>query len=262
MPTYKLQLVAGRNLKPSGPTTEFLVNESFVKSLGLKKPEDILNKEISIMDGLIKCPVVGVLKDFNDRSLRQNLAPLLIATNTTMYRQASIKLSTTNIATTLQSVKTIWEQTFPDFVYEYKFLDDKIASFYKQESQLSQLYKIFAAIAIFLSCLGLYGLASFMAVQKVKEVGIRKVLGATASSIVYLFSKEFIILISIAFVIASPIAWYFMHQWLQDYVYRINISWWVFAAGGLVAIIIALATISFQAIKAAIANPVKSLRTE
>ncbi len=262
VPTYKLQLVAGRNLQPSGPTTEFLVNESFVKSLGLKKPEDILNKEISIMGGLIKCPVVGVLKDFNDRSLRQDLAPLLIATNVTMYRQASIKLATTNISSTMQSVKKIWEQTFPDYVYEYRFLDDKIAGFYKQETQLSQLYKIFAAIAIFLSCLGLYGLASFMAVQRIKEVGIRKVLGATAGNIVYLFSKEFIILISIAFLIATPLAWYFMNKWLQDYAYRINISWWLFAAGGLAAIIIALATISFQAIKAAIANPVKSLRTE
>lgn len=262
VPTYKLQLIAGRNLQPSGPTKEFLVNETFVKSLGLKKPEDILNKEVSIMGGLIKCPVVGVLKDFNDRSLRQNLAPLLIATNATMYRQASIKLATTNMATTMQSIKKIWEQTFPNYVYEYRFLDDKIESFYKQENQLAQLYKIFAAIAIFLSCLGLYGLASFMALQRIKEVGIRKVLGATASNIVYLFSKEFIILISIAFVIASPISWYFMRQWLQDYVYRINISWWVFAAGGLVAIIIAFATISFQAIKAAIANPVTSLRAE
>lgn len=262
VPTYKLQLVAGRNLQPSGPTKEFLVNESFVKSLGLKKPEDILNKEISIMGGLIKCPVVGVLKDFNDRSLRQNLAPLLIATNATMYRQAAIKLAATNISSTMQSVKKIWEQTFPDYVYEYKFLDDKIESFYKQENQLAQLYKIFAAIAIFLSCLGLYGLASFMAVQRIKEVGIRKVLGATAGNIVYLFSKEFILLILIAFVIATPLAWYYMHQWLQDYAYRINISWWLFAAGGIAAIVIALATISFQAIKAAIANPVKSLRSE
>jgi len=262
VPTYKLQLVAGRNLQPSGPTREFLVNESFVRSLGLEKPDDILNKEISIMGGLIKCPVVGVLKDFNDRSLRQNLAPLLIATNVTMYRTASIKLSTTNIAATMQSIKKIWEQTFPNYVYEYKFLDDKIEGFYKQESQLSQLYKIFAAIAIILSCLGLYGLASFMAVQRIKEVGIRKVLGATAGNIVYLFSKEFIILIAIAFAVATPIAWYYMQQWLQGYAYRVNVSWWLFAASGLVAIIIALATISFQAIRAALANPVKSLRTE
>jgi ABC-type antimicrobial peptide transport system permease subunit len=179
-----------------------------------------------------------------------------------MYTQAGIKLETANISSTLQSVKTIWEQAFPNFVYEYRFLDDKIGSFYKQENQLAQLYKIFAAIAIFLSCLGLYGLASFMAAQRIKEVGIRKVLGATAGSIVYLFSKEFIMLIAIAFAIAAPIAGYYMHQWLQDYVYRINISWWLFAAGGLVAIIIALVTISFQAMKAAMANPVNSLRSE
>ncbi len=262
VPTYKLQLVAGRNLQPSDPTKEFLVNESFVKSLGLKKPEDILNKEISMWDDQIKCPVVGVVKDFNDRSLRQSVAPLIIATNITMYRQVAIKLATTNISSTMQSIKKTWEQTFPDYVYEYRFLDYKIDSFYKQEAQLSQLYKIFAAIAVFLSCLGLYGLASFMAVQRIKEVGIRKVLGATTGNIVYLFSKEFILLILIAFAIATPIVWYYMHQWLQDYAYRINISLWLFAAGGLAAIVIALATISFQAIKAAIANPVKSLRTE
>jgi ABC-type antimicrobial peptide transport system permease subunit len=262
VPTYKLQLVAGRNVQSSDLTREFLVNESFAKGLGYKKPEDILNKEISIMDGMITCPVVGVVKDFNDRSFRQSVAPLIITTNITMYRQAAIKLTTTNISSAMQSIKKIWEQAFPNYVYEYRFLDDKIASFYKQENQLSQLYKIFAAIAIFLSCLGLYGLASFMAVQRTKEVGIRKVLGATASSIVYLFSKEFIILIAIAFVIATPIAWYYMHQWLQDYAYRIDISVWLFIAGGLAAIIIALVTISFQAMKAAMANPIKSLRTE
>jgi ABC-type antimicrobial peptide transport system permease subunit len=262
VPTYKLSLIAGRNLQPSKPTREFLVNESLVKSLGIKNPEDILNKEISMWGDNIKCPVVGVIKDFNDRSFRHDLAPLLITTNVTMYNQAGIKLATTNISSTLQSVKKIWEETFPNFVYEYKFLDDKIENFYKQESQLSSLYKIFAVIAILLSCLGLYGLASFMAVQRIKEVGIRKVLGATASRIIYLFSKEFILLIGIAFVIAAPVTWYYMNNWLQDYAYRINISWWLFAVGGLVAIIIALITISFQAIKAAIANPIKSLKTE
>lgn len=262
VPVYKLQLIAGRNLKPSGMTREFLVNESLMKSLGIKNPDEILNKEISIWGDRIKCPVVGVLKDFNDRSFRNVLAPLLITTNGTMYSQASIKLETKNISSTLQSVKTIWEQTLPNFVYEYTFLDDKIAGFYKQESQLAQLYEIFAAIAIFLSCLGLYGLALFMAVQRTKEVGIRKVLGASADKIVYLFSKEFIMLIAIAFAIATPIAWYFMHNWLQNYAYRIIISWWLFAAGGFVAIIIALATISFQAIKAASANPVNSLSSQ
>lgn len=262
VPAYKLPLVAGRNLQRSDLVKEFLVNESLMKSLGIRSPEDILNKDISLWGGQMKGPVVGVLKDFNDRSLRDNLAPLIVTTDVAMYNQAGIKLATTNIASTLIAVKNVFDKTFPDFVYEYKFLDEKIGNFYKQESQLSALYKIFAAIAIFLSCLGLYGLASFMAVQRIKEVGIRKVLGASAGSIVYLFSKEFIILIAIAFAIATPIAWYYMHQWLLDYAYRINISWWLFLAAGLAALIIALATISFQAIKAAMANPVNSLRSE
>ncbi|MCO5234955.1 MAG: hypothetical protein M9933_01700 [Chitinophagaceae bacterium] len=141
-------------------------------------------------------------------------------------------------------------------------MDDKIEGFYKQESQLTALYKIFAAIAILLSCLGLYGLASFMAVQRIKEVGIRKVLGATAGGVVYLFSKEFVVLIAIAFTIATPVAWYFMNQWLHDFAYRITIQWWMFVIAAITAGIIALLTVSYQAIKAAMANPVKSLRTE
>jgi ABC-type antimicrobial peptide transport system permease subunit len=233
-----------------------------VKTLGIKNPEDIVGKDMTTWHDEIKGTIVGVLKDFNDRSFRNDLAPLLITTDVAMYNQVGIKLATTNLSATMKSVKEVFDKTLPDFVFEYKFLDEKIGSFYKQENQLSQLYKIFAAIAIFLSCLGLYGLASFMAVQRIKEVGIRKVLGASAGSIVYLFSKEFVVLIAIAFAIATPIAWYYMHQWLQNYAYRISISWWLFAAGGLAAIIIALATISFQALKAAIANPVNSLRAE
>ncbi len=262
VPTYKLQLVAGRNLQPSPFTREFLVNETMVRMLGLKNPEDIINKEISMWGDRIRCQVVGVLKDFNDRSFKHEIAPLLVTTNVTMYSQAGIKLEAKNMLATLASVKTVWEETFPNFVYDYAFLDDKIAGFYKQEQQLSALYKIFAGIAIFLSCLGLYGLASFMAVQRVKEVGVRKVLGASTGNIVYLFSREFIALITIAFLIAAPIAWYYMQEWLQDYVYRVNVQWWLFVAAGGTALIIALLTISFQAIKAAAANPVKSLRSE
>ena len=262
VPTYKLSLIAGRNVEASDTAKEFLVNEALIKSLGIKNPQDALNKEISIWGGQMKGPVVGVLKDFNDRSFRRDLAPLLITTSKRIYNEAGIKLATTDIPSAMQSIEKIWNQIFPDYVFEYKFLDDKVASFYKQESQLSKLYKIFATIAIILSCLGLYGLASFMAVQRIREVGIRKVLGATAGNIVYLFSKEFIILISIAFVIAAPLAWYYMHQWLQDYPYRIDMSWWIFIAGGATSILIALLTVSFQAIKAAIANPVKTLRNE
>jgi len=261
--TYKLPLIAGRNIVASDTAKEFLVNEMVLKNLGIANPKDALNKEIAFNDRM-KGPIVGVLKDFNTRSFRDGLAPLIIASYKKDYNDAAIKLASNDVTSVMHSIEKIWNTAYPDFVFEYKFLDDKVESFYKQESQLSQLYKIFAGIGIFLSCLGLYGLASFMAVQRVKEVGIRKVLGASATNIVYLFSKEFIILISIAFVIATPIAWYFMNQWLQNYPsdFRIHLSWWLFVTGGIASVFIALATVSFQAIKAAIANPVKSLKAE
>src|SRR5439155_8305206 len=210
--------------------------------------QNALNKEINLW-GFINGQIVGVVKDYNDRSFRRGIDPVLITTLKRGYSQAGIKFVTADVSSAMRSIEKIWNQTFPEFVFEYKFLDDKIETFYKQENQLAQLYKIFAAIAIFLSCLGLYGLASFMAVQRIKEVGIRKVLGATAGNIVYLFSKEFVLLISIAFVIALPVVWYYMHQWLQNYPYRIDMSWWIFALGGVTAITIALVTVSFQAIK-------------
>ncbi len=261
VPVYKLPLVAGRNIEASDTTREVLVNEMVLKNLGIKNPQDALKKEISF-NNKQNWPIVGVVKDFNSRSFRDGMAPVIIMSSKSEYNETSIKLASKDVASVMHSVEKIWNSTYPDFVFEYMFLDEKVDSFYKQENQLSQLYKIFAFIAIFLSCLGLYGLASFMAVQRIKEVGIRKVLGATASNIVYLFSKEFILLISIAFAIAAPIAWYFMDQWLLNYPFRIKMSWWVFVLGGMSSVMIALLTVSFQAIKAAIANPVKSLRAE
>ena len=261
LPAYKLPLIAGRNIELSDTIREFLVNEMFLRNLGIRNPQDALNKEINLY-GNVKGPVVGVLKDFYTRSFRDGLAPLIITSNKGDYNETSIKLDSKELTSSMNQIEKIWGETYPDFVFEYKFLDDKVENFYKHENQIAHLYKIFSMIAIFLSCLGLYGLASFMAVQRIKEVGIRKVLGATGSHIVYLFSKEFILLISIAFVIATPLTWYFMHQWLQNYPFRIQLSWWLFLAGGIISIIIALATVSIKAIKAAVANPVVSLRTE
>ena len=147
-------------------------------------------------------------------------------------------------------------------MFTYEFLDDRIAGFYKQEQKLYTAFRFFVGIAILIGCLGLYGLITFAAIQRTKEVGIRKVLGASLPNIVYLFSKEFITLIVIAFLIAAPLAWYAMNNWLQNFAYKIPVSWWMFAAAGLLAIFIALLTVSFQAIRAALANPVKSLRSE
>ena len=260
--TYNIPLVAGRNLYPSDTVREFLVNQTFTKRLGFTKPEEILNKEIDLWDGEMKGPVVGIVKDFNASSFRKAIEPLLITTKKEFYSKAGIKMETPKIPSVLKKIEALWNETYPDFVYEVKFLDEKIENFYAQENKLSQLYKIFAALAIFLSCLGLYGLASFMSAQRTKEVAVRKVLGASVSNIILLFSKEFLVLIIIAFIIAAPVAWYYMHGWLQDFVYRINISWWILLLAGLIAIGVALITISFKAIKAAVANPVQSLRAE
>ncbi|HEY8970089.1 MAG TPA: FtsX-like permease family protein, partial [Puia sp.] len=175
---------------------------------------------------------------------------------------AGIKMDGKDNAATIDAIRQLWSTVYPDFVFDYQFLDERVASFYKEETKLSTFYRIFACIAIFLSCLGLYGLASFMAEQRLKEVGIRKVLGATVGQIVYLFSKEFIWLVGIAFLIAAPIAWYFVHNWVEDYAYRLPIGVWMFVAGGTMALVIALATVSFLAMRAALANPVKSLRSE
>jgi putative ABC transport system permease protein len=165
------------------------------------------------------------------------------------------------MSASLKGIEKVWKEVYPDYAFEYQFMDERTAEFYKQESQLSKIYECFAVIAILLSCLGLYGLASFMAVQRIKEVGIRKVLGSSVSGIVYLFSKEFVILIGIGFAIASPITWYLMNKWLQDYTYRISIHWSIFLLSAVIAIAIALSTVSFQLIKAALVNPVKSLRS-
>ena len=261
IPVYRLPLIAGRNLEVSDTIKEFIVNEMLIRNLGITNPLEALNKEIRFSENT-KGPIVGVLKDFYTRSFRDDLAPLIISSYKNDYSQASIKLDAKQLTGSMHSIEKIWNIVYPDFVFEYKFLDDKVENFYKLESQLAHLYKIFALIAIFLSCLGLYGLASFMAVQRLKEVGIRKVLGATGSQIVYLFSKEFILLIAVAFAIATPLTWYFMHQWLQNYPFRIPLSWWIFLVGGMVSILIAISTVSFQAIKAALNNPVDSLRSE
>jgi putative ABC transport system permease protein len=257
--TYGLTLVAGKNFS-SDTAHEVMINERLLRDLGVKTPEDVLNKQMDIYE--VVGPIVGVVKDFNSTGFKDKYSRVFFAPKKRWYQNVAIKLGSGQPSATLKAVEKLWNSTFPDYVFEYQFLDESIKNFYKQENQLAALYKIFAAIAIFLGCLGLYGLASYMAVQRIKEVGIRKVLGASIGSIVYLFSREFIILIANAFLVAAPLAWYFMNNWLLDYAFRINISWWIFVAGGLLSIIIALATVSYRAIRAAVVNPVTSLRTE
>jgi predicted permease len=260
--TFHLVFVAGRPYYPSDTVHEFVVNETLLRKLGVRNPQDAIGKEISFWDGEKVAPIVGVVRDFNSYSLREPMAPVVLSTWKDVYQTINIKIKPGAEKAVLPYVEKLWNANFPDYVYEYKFLDESIANFYKQEDQLSMLYKIFAGIAIFISCLGLYGLVSFMAVQRTKEVGIRKVLGASARHIVYLMSKEFTLLIIVAFVISAPTAWYIMHKWLQNYTYRIPLSASIFLLAIVSSIIIAWITVGQRAIKTAIANPVKSLRSE
>jgi len=260
--TYGLQFLAGRPFYPNDTVKEFVVNESLVHKLGIKNPRDAIGKQINFWDGVKTGNIVGVIKDFNCNSLRVPMTPVILSTWKDVYRMSNIKLKPGSEKTALEFVGKLWKQTYPDYVYQYQFLEDGIADNYKQEQQLSQLYKIFAGIAIFISCLGLFGLISFMATQRTKEVGIRKVLGASVHHIIYLFSKEFIFLLIVAFLIAGPIAWYFMHQWLNNFAYKISLGAGIFLIAILLSFLLAWLTIGVQAIKAAIANPVESLRNE
>lgn len=260
---YKLQFVAGRAYEKSDTINGYVINEALLHKLGVNNPKDAIGKYINLWDDKTKyARITGVVKDFNVSSLKNEIPPVMMASWKNVFQAINIKLEPTGINSTLASIEKLWNKTFPDGVYEYQFLDDKIANFYRQDDQLSTLYKIFAGIAIFISCLGLYGLVSFMAVQRTKEVGIRKTLGAPVSRIVYLFSKEFTLLIIVAFLISAPVGYYFMNEWLQGFAYKVPFGPGIFIEAILLSIIIAWATVGYKAVKAALANPVKSLRSE
>jgi putative ABC transport system permease protein len=205
--------------------------------------------------------IIGVVRNFHFESLRQNIGPLCFTLGNSPGF-ASFKVSASNIKDLVSRVEDKWKAMVPAAPFSYRFLDDAFDEMYRAEQRIGKVALAFAILAILIACLGLFGLATYMAEQRTKEIGVRKVLGATVSNIVSMLSKDFLKLVVIAAVFAFPVAWWFMHKWLQDFAYRINIGWWIFIAAGAIALLIALITVSFQAIKAAIANPVKSLRTE
>lgn len=264
IPTYGVKVVAGRNFsKEYGTdTSSFLINEAAVKALGLKSNEDAIGKQFTYGDR--KGQLIGVFHDFHFESLHQRILPLVMFTSKTIdgYNKVSIKISGVNIPAALEHLENTWKKFLPETPSDYIFLDERFNDLYKAEQQQGKIFTIFSFIAIFIACLGLFGLSAFTITQRIKEIGIRKVLGASVGNIVQLISKDFLLLVLIAAVLAFPVAWYAMHKWLGDFAYRINISWWVFIAAAILAAVIAFATISIQAIKAAVANPVKSLRTE
>jgi putative ABC transport system permease protein len=258
---YNLKLIAGRNFTAiKNPYDEFIVNEKLVLAMGWQ-PEEALGKVLSING--FDATVVGVIKDFHNTSLQEEITPCANMNWKYIQEVAFVKIQPkANLSTSLAHIEKTWKELSPDKVYSYSFLDELIEKNYAVENLVFQGFSLFSALAIFIGCLGLFGLMSFMTLKKTKEIGIRKVLGATVAQIVALFSKEFVGLIAVAFCIAAPVAYYIIDEWLQGFVYRISLSSWMFVSGGVLALIIAMATVSHQSIKAGLANPVDSLRNE
>ena len=263
---YNIKLLAGRNFELTDYNPDYsklhniLVNEKAARMLGFNSDKDAVGKSIMMFNK--QWDIVGVINNYHQKSLRYALEPLILQPFYNTGNPISVKVDPENLSATMAQIKTIYESFFPGNFFNYYFLDERFNKQYANDELFGRAFAIFAGFAIFIACLGLFGLSLFATTQRTKEIGVRKVLGASVSNIVLLLSKDFIKLVLIAFLIASPVAWYIMNSWLSDFAYRINISAWIFIGAGILAVIIALATISFQAIKAAVANPVKSLRTE
>ena len=262
--TMGIQMAAGRDFgnEYGLDTMNYLVNEAAAKKIGYKDP---VGKELTMWGD--KGMIIGVMKDYHHNSLHVPIEPLILRLHKmswggTYWGNVIVRTEKGKTKQAIASMEKLYKQFNPGFPFKYYFTDDEIANRYKAEYTVSKLSRYFAFLAIFISCLGLFGLVTFTAEQKTKEIGIRKVLGASVTGIVSMLSKEFLTLVLIASVIAFPVAWWAMHRWLNDFAYRVNIGWSVFVVAGIIAMLIALLTISFQSIKAAIANPVKSLRTE
>lgn len=265
IPTLGMKMVAGRNFSTQMATdsTAIIVNESAAKLLGFPDP---LNQKLYVpQDNMAKVMkpyhIVGVVKDFNFKSLRQNVTPLILF-NGQDQGALNIRIKSADIKALINQVKAKWTSFSPNHEFNFAFLDKEFDKLYRTEQRTGQIAVAFTSLAIIIACLGLFGLAAYAAEQRTKEIGIRKVLGANVSNIVGMLSKDFIALVLIAILVAVPIAWYFMHKWLQGFAYHQNVQWWIIAVAGLGAVLIAFVTISFQSIKAALTNPVKSLRSE
>jgi putative ABC transport system permease protein len=259
---YDMKLAAGRffsGTHPTDTTKAVLVNEAAVRTFGWQKPENAIGKRFGKGDGTKY--VIGVIKDFNFESLHKPVEALMIG-YTRGGSRLSLKIDARHSEEAIYHIKKIWKTSFNDIPLDFSFVDERIEQQYGNEQKMQGIFYGFASLSLLIACLGLFGLSMFVVQRKVKEIGIRKVLGANVAGIVGLLSKDFIKLVLIAAFIASPLAWYTMHQWLQAFAFRINIGWSAFVIAATTAMFIALFTISFQAIKAAIANPVKSLRTE
>jgi putative ABC transport system permease protein len=265
--TLKAPIVAGRDFSKQTGTDHlqaFIINETAVSMFGWKNVQDAIGKNIIRGDSKTgkKGHVIGVVKDFNFDKLDRPMEGMIMDVNVPRFTEFAIRIHADNIPATIQTIRQAWDRIFPERIFEYSFLDENIDAQYKAQESLSKLVGYFAAIAIFLSCIGLFGMASFMAIQRTREIGIRKVLGAGTGGIVVLLYRDFVRLVIIALLIASPLAWYMMNGWLHDFAYRIGLNWWIFAAAGAAALTISALTVGWQGWNAARINPVKSLRSE
>lgn len=263
--TLGIPLLAGRDLdaskiKGDSTITEYVVNEAFLRHYQLKANEALGKEVILGLEGT--GPIVGVMKDFHTSSMHDQIQPVVLFNNPNYFGNILVKTSDANVSTVLKNISKLWQSFAPARPFSYSFLDEEYDSMYRTEQRLSALMSMFCGIAILITCLGLLGLMAFIVAQRTKEIGIRKVLGASVLNITAMLSKDFLKLVLIAIVIAIPLAWYFMHQWLLDFAYRISISWTIIIITAIVVILIALITISFQSVKAAMSNPVKALRSE
>ena len=262
---YEIGLVAGRNFTAAECVVEWndnskvLMNERAIKQLGFENADEAINTKVQWDER--KLEIIGVVKDYHHTSLQNAIDPIIFyPQNNNSY--FTVKLTADNMQDKIAALEKIYKNSFSGNPFEYFFIDENYNKSYLAEKQYGDMFSTAAIWAIFIACLGLFGLTTFTVESRVKEIGVRKVLGASVQSIVTLLSKDFLLLVFIAFILASPLAWYAMHQWLNDFAYRINIGWWVFALAGIIATVIALSTVFFQAVKAAVANPVNSLKGE
>ena len=257
IPLLKMHMMAGQNFSGMpADSTHLILNETAVKQAGIKDP---IGKTFTLWQ--TKATIIGVVKDFNYASLKQAIEPTVFYYSPLCWSMY-IKTTGKDAPKAIAAAKKVWKAYSPDYPFQYTFMDEDYNKLFQSDEKAGILIKMFATIAILISCLGLFGLITFTAQVKTKEIGIRKVLGASVPGVTGLLAKEFLVLVLVAFIIAAPLAWLFMNKWLQDFAYRIHLSWWMFVVAGIGSILIALITVSFQAIKAAVANPVQSLRTE
>jgi len=270
--TFGIRLLQGRNLDPNRPADKqvFLVNKAAMKYFGWEtiagKMTGYYTFQYDPAGGYREVPVrgevVGVIDDYHHADLKQAIEPMIFSLNDGWEGQLAVRIRQGGVATAVPQIRRLWSQTFPDKPFEYRFLDDTFNQAYRTDSRTGQVFGLFAVLAVLISCLGLLGLVTFMAQQRTREIGIRKVLGASVLSLVSLLSKDFLKLVGLAILIASPLAAWAMHRWLQGFAYKIALEWWMFASAGLLALVIALLTVSFQAIRAARVDPVQSLKVE